>query len=234
MNLSRRSTKREIMDDFELQGKELETTLNDLDKINRWLGGNEITLNGLERVLKSTCFAQPVRIMDVGCGNGSQLLEVAQFGRKKGIKMELLGIDANTHTIKMARKNTENYPEISFKAMDIFSEEFKHVQADVILCTLTLHHFTDTEIQQILKNFVHNATMGIVINDLHRSSMAYYLFKAFCFVFIDNEIAKKDGLTSIMRGFKIADLKAYGRHLNTRDQKISWKWAFRYQWILLK
>lgn len=229
-----RSDKREIMDDFELQGKELKKTLNDLDKVNKWLGGNKVSIEGLESVLKSTCFAQPVRIMDVGCGNGSLLKEIAEYGRKNGIQMQLSGIDANPYTIELARQNTSSYPEITFKALDIFSEDFKYQKVDIIFCTLTLHHFSDPEILQILENFTQIAEMGIVINDLHRSRVAYFLFRIFCKVFIDNEIAKKDGLTSILRGFKKEDLKAYGKNLEVRAQKINWKWAFRYQWILLK
>lgn len=234
MNTKIRSSQREIMDDFELQGKELKKTLEDLDKVNKWLGGNKVTLEGVEKVLKSACYAQPVSIMDVGCGNGSLLKEVAEYGRKNGIKMRLLGIDANHHAVELARKNTIDFPEITFQALDIFSEEFRAQKVDLILCNLTLHHFTDAEIKQILRNFVKNAMMGIVINDLHRTRIAYYLFKAFCTVFIDNEIARKDGLTSILRSFKKKDLIEYGRDLNVRDQKITWKWAFRYQWILLK
>lgn len=234
MNTNKRSEHREIMDDFDLQGKELKRTLQDLDKINKWLGGNKITLEGLETILKSTCYAQPVTIMDVGCGNGSMLAEIADYGRRRGIKMKLYGIDANPNTIQLAKENTQSYPEISYELLDIFSEEFSSGKVDIILCTLTLHHFSDFEIQKVLHNFVKSAQMGIVINDLHRTRIAYYLFMAFCAVFIDNEIAKKDGLTSILRSFKKEELKAFGKDLNVRDQKITWKWAFRYQWILLK
>ena len=234
MNTKKRSNQREIMDDFELQGEELKRTLKDLDKVNKWLGGNKVTLNGLDIILKSTCYAQPVRVMDVGCGNGSLLIEVAEYGRRNGINMELLGVDANQHAIKLAREHTVNYPEISFEAIDIFSEEFKRKEIDIILCTLTLHHFRDREIEQILNIFSTRAQMGIVINDLHRTRVAYYLFKAFCAIFIDNDIAKRDGLTSILRSFKKENLEWYGRNLDVRDQKIAWKWAFRYQWVLLK
>lgn len=229
-----RTSRREIMDDFELQGEELRKTLDDLDKVNKWLGGNKITLDGVEKIFKSACFAQPVSIMDVGCGNGSLLKEVADFARSHGIKMKLKGIDANEHTIEIARENTKAYPEITFEPQDIFSEEFKIQKVDIILCTLTMHHFKDKEIEEILPVFSNICQMGIVINDLQRSRFAYYLFEVFCAFFIKNEIARKDGLTSVLRGFKKEDLKWYGRNLNMRDQKIAWKWAFRYQWILLK
>lgn len=234
VNTKERSYRREIMDDFELQGEELRKTLDDLDRVNKWLGGNKVTVEGVDKILKSACFAQPVSITDVGCGNGSLLKEVADYGRSHGIKMNLQGIDANEHTIGIAKENTKDYPEITFEAQDIFSEAFKAKEVDIILCTLTMHHFKDKEIEEILHVFSNICQMGIVINDLQRSKLAYYLFEAFSAFFIKNDIARRDGLTSVLRSFKKDDLEWYGRNLNMRDQKIAWKWAFRYQWILLK
>ncbi len=233
-NMKERSKEEEIMDDFRLQGPELEETLQDLDKVNKWLGGNKITLEGVEKVINSACFRPPLRILDVGCGNGSVLKEVAQLGRKRGIKMQLKGIDANEHAIEIARRNCKDYPEISFEAQDVFSEEFVQESTDVLLCTLTLHHFKDEEIRRLLQVFVQKSSMGIVINDLKRSKLAYRLFQLFCAAFIHNDIAREDGLVSIKRSFRKKDLLSYGKGLDVRKQEIHEKWAFRYQWILLK
>lgn len=234
INTIQRSYTKEIMDDLEMQGEELEKTLLDLDKVNRWLGGNKITLDGVEKLLKSCCYTRPVRIIDVGCGNGNILKEVAQWGRSRGEQLELLGVDANRHAMEIARKNLEGYPEVSFKAMDVFSKEFRAQQADIILCTLTLHHFTDEEIKELMNIFTSMAGLGIVVNDLERSRSAYYLFQLFCSAFNIREINRKDGLTSILRSFKKRDLEEYGKNLNLSRQEINRKWAFRFQWMLYK
>ncbi|RZK55789.1 MAG: methyltransferase, partial [Pedobacter sp.] len=65
-----------------------------------------------------------------------------------------------------------------------------------------------------------------------RNKMAYYLFKALCFVFGLNDMSREDGLVSILRGFKKADLLAYSKALKLKYFSIKWKWAFRYQWII--
>lgn len=234
INTDKRSTQAEIMDDFDLKGEELKKTLKDLDKVNSWLGGNKITLEGIAKLLEKSNFKAPLRIIDVGCGNGSLLKEVAQFGRKQNLEMQLLGVDANTYSIEIARENAAEFPEIKFAALDVFSEEFRRREADIILCTLTLHHFSDAQIEELMKTFTEMATLGVVINDLQRSKTAYYLFEAFCAVFIKNEINRKDGLTSILRSFKKEDLQRYGKKLKVREQIINWKWAYRYQWILVK
>lgn len=228
-----RTTDEEIMDDFQLKGKELEKTLRDLEKINKWLGGNEITINGIRKILSETSFSEKIKIVDIGCGNGSMLREISDYGRKNNLDLELKGIDANPHAIEIAKDLSKNYSETSFQTLNIFSEAFLEIKADIILCTLTLHHFKEDQISQLLNIFVKNSRLGIVVNDLQRSKFAYYLFQAFCAVFIDNEIARKDGLTSIRRAFKKEDLENLGKNLEVKSQEISWKWAFRYQWILI-
>jgi 2-polyprenyl-3-methyl-5-hydroxy-6-metoxy-1,4-benzoquinol methylase len=232
LNFEKRSYQPEIMDDFDLQGEELKQTLSDLDKINTWLGGNKITLNGISYLLKNRKKSNVISIAEVGCGNGAMLRKIALWARKKKYKINLMGIDANSHAIEIAEKLSHEFPEICFREMNAFSEEFKTCNFDIFLSTLTLHHFKDNQIETLMERLVHQAKMGLVINDLQRSKTAYRLFQAFCAVFISNEIARKDGLTSISRGFKKEELKGFSKRLKAKTQLITWKWAFRYQWII--
>ena len=234
---SRRTSATEIMDDFDLQGHELRRTLKDLENINAWLGGDQITLDGINKLLQNSPKDPKndvIRIADIGCGNGSILRKIARWGNKKGYKLELIGIDANNHAIQVARELSEDYENVVFKNLNIFSQDFENLKFDIILCTLTLHHFKDKQIIEILNQFHDQSNIGVVINDLHRSNSAYILFQAFCSVFVNNEIARKDGLTSILRGFKRSDLKRYQEQIPGKSHMINWKWAFRYQWIIKK
>lgn len=234
IDTSSRSGKTEIMDDFELQGEALEKTLRDLENINSWLGGNRVSLGGIRKILKNHPKQQKIHIADIGCGNGAMLRKIADWGRAEGYSFQLTGIDANEHAVKIARQASAAYPEISFETINIFSPEFRDVKFDIILCTLTLHHFKTKEIAGLMEDFYSRAKLGVVINDLHRSKAAYYLFQAFCSVFIRNEIARKDGLVSILRSFKKEDLQTLASTIPAHQQEISWKWAFRYRWIIQK
>lgn len=234
INTAQRTDEAEIMDDFDLQGSELEKTLNDLDNINKWLGGNKITLDGVKILLKDLPKKVTYSIADIGCGNGAVLREIAKWGKANNYKLQLFGIDANEHAMDIGRKLSSKFPEIQFKALNIFSEEYQQQKFDIVLCTLTLHHFKDAEIVELMQLFTAQSKLGVVINDLQRSKIAYRLFQAFCFIFINNEIARKDGLISILRGFKKENLEKFSKHINAKKQDITWKWAFRYQWIIQK
>ena len=227
-----RSTAPEIMDDFAMEGEILRDALDKIASINQLLGGNKVTLEGVKSLITSKPKDEVIRITDIGCGNGDMLRTLADYANKQGLHFILKGIDANRYTINHAQSLSKNYPNITYACSDIFDDLSKTEPCDIMLCTLTLHHFKDEEIIDLLENFKNSAAVGIVINDLQRSAVAYYLFKALCYVFRLNDMSREDGLVSILRGFKRADLLKYSKQLKLKSSSIKWKWAFRYQWII--
>ena len=232
VDTSHRSSEMEIMDDFTMEGVLFRDTLDKLEIINRFLGGNSVTINGLKNLLKNQSKNKTITIVDLGCGNGDILRDVAKFGRKNNYSFNLIGIDANLAAIEYAKELSKEYSELSFKTIDILSEDFKKQSYDVVLCTLFLHHFKNEELISFLKTTTNKATIGVVVNDLHRHKLAYYLFKLIGF-FIKNKMVRQDGLTSVLRAFKRKDLENIAKEIKVHFS-IQWKWAFRYLWILKK
>ena len=234
INTKYRTQETEIMDDFFLEGKELQEALDKIASINRLLGGNKLTLHGLKILLKKSDPTKTITIADIGCGNGDMLRMLAKYGQKNNLNLKLIGIDANAFTIKYAKELSTEYANIDYLCVDIFSKDFNAIQYDIVLCTLTLHHFDNDQILNIMTTFNNNANIGIVINDLHRSKLAYRLFEKVCAVFKLNKMSREDGLVSILRGFKKKELENFSKKLNLKNYTINWKWAFRYQWIIAK
>jgi 2-polyprenyl-3-methyl-5-hydroxy-6-metoxy-1,4-benzoquinol methylase len=218
------------MDDFSMKGELLRDSLDKLGKINKWLGGNHVTLDGLRQLLKNQPKEKVYTIVDLGCGHGDILRLIADYGRKKNYSFNLIGIDANQDAIDYAVELSEDYDELTFKRLDVFSQEFQNLEYDIVLSTLFLHHLNQDEIHALLKTTVSKAKVGLVINDLHRSRMAYGLFRLLGLV-ISNHMIVQDGLTSILRAFKRKELEGVSKQLNLKSQ-INWKWAFRYQWLI--
>lgn len=234
VNTQYRTQETEIMDDFSLQGEELQAALDQIAQINQLLGGNQLTLHGIKKILKKCPKDQTITIADIGCGNGDMLRMLAKFGQKNNLYFKLIGIDANDFTINYAKTLSAEYSNIEYKCIDIFSETFKNISYDIVLCTLTLHHFSNDEILNIITIFNKNAKAGIIVNDLHRSKLAYRLFELICVIFNLKKMSREDGLVSILRGFKKDELEDFSKKLNLKNYTIHWKWAFRYQWIITK
>ncbi|HEY4629360.1 MAG TPA: methyltransferase domain-containing protein [Flavobacterium sp.] len=234
LNTKYRTDEPETMDDFAMEGEILRDALDKIAKINQLLGGNQLTLRGVQELIRNISKTTTITIVDVGCGNGDMLRNLADYGLKNDLEFQLIGIDANNFTVNHAQQLSRNYPNISYQCDDIFDKNFAKLKYDIVLCTLTLHHFKDNEIIQLLNVFNVNSNIGIVINDLQRSAIAYRLFQALCLVFRLNDMSREDGLISILRGFKKVELIDFSEKLKFSNYKIQWKWAFRYQWIISK
>ncbi|MBT0608685.1 methyltransferase domain-containing protein [Aequorivita echinoideorum] len=229
-----RSKQPEIMDDFHLQGNEMKVLLNDLKRVNRWLGGNSVTLDGIEILLKNYSKKDKITIIDFGCGDGEMLRQCAKFGHHNGYNFNLIGIDFNPNILIEASKKSDGFPNISYQKMDVFSAENLIPNCDIALCTLFLHHFRNEKIEFLLKKILNKTSIGVVINDLQRSRIAFQLFKLISNPFLKTKIARHDGLVSVARGFKKQELALISTKLDSQHNSIKWRWAFRYQWIIKK
>ncbi|RZJ57937.1 MAG: methyltransferase domain-containing protein, partial [Flavobacterium sp.] len=152
-----RTKEPETMDDFSLEGEELRSALDKIAGINRLLGGNKLTLNGVKELIEGVDKSREITIVDIGCGNGDMLRMLAEYAVTANLKLNLIGIDANQFTIDYAKKLSADFNNISYTCIDIFTPEFETMRYDIALCTLTLHHFSDEEILQIMATFNRNA-----------------------------------------------------------------------------
>lgn len=226
-----RSRASEIMDDFDMSGPTLRDSLDQIARINRWLGGNQVTLSGVKQLCRDTPSTQTLHIVDLGCGNGDLLRIVARWGRRTGRTVQLTGIDANADTIAYAEACSSDYPEISYRTEYVPSLWLRETAYDVVLCTLFLHHFSSEDLLDLLGIVCKHSRIGVVVNDLHRHRLAYILFWLLTFP-ISNRMVREDGLVSILRGFKRQELQQWTQQLQPVKSSIRWRWAFRYQWLL--
>jgi len=226
-----RSTEKELMDDLSIDKIKIKSILKDINLANKLLGGNNITIKALDRIFKEHP-REKYTILDIGCGDGSMLREVADHCKKKNIKTQLIGLDLNEKSINIAKENTHSYTNIKYSIQDVLSLEPEEFHCDVLLCTLTLHHFSQEQIHTFVKKFALLTNIGIVVNDLDRNKIGFVLFKVFSQVFMRTSIAKHDGLISIKSGFTSNDFHLFSKSVPAMDHKVRWRWAFRYEWIL--
>lgn len=229
VNLSYRSRQEEIMDDLSDNSPSLHRALRELDIINKWLGGNAVTLNAVKRELSKSS-RQPLSIADLGCGSGEMLRRIAQWARKHKIKVNLMGFDANPNVISYAKKHCAAYPEISFYEDNILEKEFRERKFDMLLCTLFLHHFTEEQLIPLISQFQKQAKT-VIINDLHRHWFAYYSILWITKLFSKSPMVQNDACLSVWRSFRKDDWEQILQKANIKSYSLNWRWAFRWKLI---
>ncbi|MEI9919202.1 MAG: methyltransferase domain-containing protein [Bacteroidota bacterium] len=223
MSLRTRSAELEIMDDLNCHGEVVDQTLRELEVINRLLGGDYVTIDGIKKLLKEK---RSYTVADMGCGGGDLGIKIERWGRKHGFDLSVTGIDANPNIIDFARRQ---YPENKFEALDVFSDEFRKKQFDIITATLFVHHLDDEQLVELFRSL--KARVGVVINDIHRHSLSYYSIKLLTQLFSKSAMVKFDAPLSVRRAFKRKELIAILDKAGIKSYTLRWKWAFRWQLV---
>lgn len=225
---AQRSTEKELMDDLNCSGEELNQTLRELKTINRWLGGNYVTTSGLAKIFKS--YPQDsYTVADIGCGGGDMIRVMHNWAESQKKEVKFTGIDANRNIIDLAAVRLADLPKVTWKVQNVFEPEFSEEKVDISTCTLFTHHFTDSELVGLLKSLQAKSHLGIVINDLHRHWFAYSSIKLLTRLFSKSEMVRHDASLSVLRSFSRSDWERILAQAGIADFTISWNWAFRWQ-----
>lgn len=228
---SHRSTEKELMDDLDCSGPVLQQTLKELKTINRWLGGNKVTLTGLKKLMK----AKPrstYSVTDIGCGGGDMIRIMANWAGKEKIFINFEGVDANANIIELAKKRQKDIPQVHWKVQNVFEEEFRNDPCDIVTCTLFTHHFTDQELVNLFGAIRNKARIGMVINDLHRHPFAFHSIRVLTSIFSNSPMVKHDASLSVLRSFTRKDWENILRLAGITQYQVRWYWAFRWQIII--
>lgn len=215
------------MDDLQYAGTMMDQTLKELEVINSWLGGNEVTLDALSRIVDGTN-NQELQIADLGCGRGDMLRHIHRWAVRKRRSVTLTGIDANPYIIEAARRNLGDLT-VDLQAINILSKEFKGMEFDVVIGTLFYHHFSDEELIALFSELRSQCRLGFIINDIHRHPLAYYSIKFLTRIFSKSDMVKYDAPLSVLRAFAKQDLQNILRLAGCNHYTIKWRWAFRWQ-----
>lgn len=228
-NHHRRSELAEKMDDPDLPEEELAVILNDINRVNKLLGGLLFSLNAVKKAIAEINTAETITIMDLGCGDGTLLRYLDDHIAQKNVSF--IGIDLNAKSINRAKKLTSS-SRISYVQEDIRKVDKSQESCDILISMLTFHHLDDTEIVGVLNVAKQIVSHKIIINDLHRHFLAYLSFKIVSPILLEHAISKYDGLVSIASAFKTKDFKQYATSCGLYNYSVDWKWSFRYIWTI--
>ena len=177
----------------------LRACLRHLALVNRWTIGYRPQLNWLNTFVPPTV-AQPIHILDVGCGYGDGLRRVERWAHARGITVELTGLDINSDSIAIAAEATSPAHHIRWVATDVFAYT-PHKPVHIIISSLFTHHLSEPDVIRFMQWMERYAQLGWFINDLSRAAVPYRLFQVFAKLACLHPFVQHDGLVSIARSF---------------------------------
>jgi 2-polyprenyl-3-methyl-5-hydroxy-6-metoxy-1,4-benzoquinol methylase len=176
--------------------------LRSLEQINRWLLGYRPTLDWLKRLPHG--LHDPVHIVDVGSGGGDLLRQIAGWARRRGIAVELTGIDLNPYAARAAAESTPKELGIAWVTGDALVYQPEE-PVDIVVSSLTAHHLEDCEIVALLRWMEATAQAGWFINDLERSERSCRMFGWVDRMMRWHRFVRHDGPVSFRRAFRKED-----------------------------
>jgi 2-polyprenyl-3-methyl-5-hydroxy-6-metoxy-1,4-benzoquinol methylase len=222
-----RSHKKELLDANDIPEKDLFRNLKELDVINNYLGGYQVTFSALDQILKPN---KSYTLVDIGSGGGDTLKRINSWSKNKSLKLDLFGVDIKPVCIHYSEQHQED-SEISF-VCDDYKNMFNHVAViDIIHASLFCHHLSEEQIVELIK-FSYDKGATLLINDLERHPLAYYAIKFLTALFSRSYLVKNDAPLSVLRGFKKKEWQTMIKKSGVPYYSVANKWAFRHQIII--
>ena len=214
MNLSRRATEPELLDEG-VPEQEALRSLGDLRFVNRWLGGQRSILAA---ALPHFAGSPRPRLLDVGCGSADLPALLVRYARTKPLAV---GVDLKLLHVQQAP------PGIERVVADVRALPFSPGSFDVVTASLFLHHFDAPEVARVLRSLWSLTRRALVVNDLRRARVPYLFGRAtFRFLF-RSRVSVEDGLLSIRRAFTPAELRAAFAEAGIPEARIRRRFPYR-------
>jgi 2-polyprenyl-3-methyl-5-hydroxy-6-metoxy-1,4-benzoquinol methylase len=119
-------------------------------------------------------------------------------------------LDNDRRILDQTKAACEAFPEISVRPGTVW-ELNRLGRFDYVFCNHFLHHFSDSEIPNVLRTMYDAANGTLIVNDLRRSFFAYAAFTLFAGLFLHQSFAAYDGRLSIRKGFLEKELEAFAQ-----------------------
>jgi ubiquinone/menaquinone biosynthesis C-methylase UbiE len=217
----------ELLDTDAATPAEVQQTLADLRRINRWFGGISTTRRMLEQVLarirKHPAERGALTLLDVGAGSGDVSLAAArQIGPSAQIRVTLM----DRMPAHLPRNGT------GAVAGDALALPFLDNSFDLVTCSLLIHHLEREQIVRFVNQALRVARVAVLLNDLRREPLHLALMYAGYPLFA--RLTLHDGIASVRRAYTPPELKSILQNTDAASVEMENRYLYRMGIIVWK
>lgn len=155
----------ELMDDPALDPGQHEHALRGLARLN----AASAVARQLYPILRRTAggLGRPMTVVDVATGSADVPVALLALAKREGVRFDLTACDISARALEIAAQRARNARvPLRTRTLDVLAED--PPRADVLLCTLFLHHLRDDHIRLVLEKLAAAADRQVLVSDLRR------------------------------------------------------------------
>jgi hypothetical protein len=192
----------EILDSDDCPPREVEASLRDMCRINRWFGGVTTTRKMIERVATATG-RKHFSVLEAASGFGEVPKAVGEQLRRKGITLDVLCLDRVRSHLRNGNGNGSgsSHGESGCAVVaDALALPFPDSSFDLVSCSLFAHHLEPAALARFSAEALRVSRCAVLINDLIRHPLHVALVYA-GFPLMRSYVSRVDGLASVRRAY---------------------------------
>lgn len=222
-----RSEQTELLDGDTHDPAELAENFRDIQRVNQLLGGTSTVLRHLPRLLGRVPSDRSATILDLATGSADIPLAISRWAQRRGRTVRIVASDHADDILALAREQVGGKPDITLARYDARDVPLPDGQFDVVLCSLSLHHFTPDEAVRVLSEMDRLAGIGFILNDLRRGRLGYAAAWVAARLTTRNRLTRNDAPLSVRRAYTVSELAGLLRRAGIDDAKITTHRWFR-------
>ena len=208
----RRVVSAETLDELPHDDPAAQRSRRDLRRVNRVMGAQGILLGAMRRVLPAAP-PTPLRLVEIGCGDGLLMLDVARAAGPAWHGTSVVLLDRQPI---VAPATLAAYAEAGWRAeartadvlawADGADDEAGEQRADAVVANLFLHHFEGAAMTRLLAGCARRAD-AVAFAEPRRSAFALLASRLVAFIGA-NAVTREDAVLSVRAGFRDCELAA--------------------------
>ena len=211
----------ELLDEHDAPRADMERSLRDLRRFNRYFGGTGVYRRLLRRMAPDR--SERLVIIDLGAGTADLLDSLRDYR-----DLLAVGMDVNIGHLLYLRDGSRAQRVVG----DATRLPFRDGGADVVTSAHFFHHFAPEENATILGEALRVARRGAIVNDTRRHYVPLAVVKAMAALRVVGRITRNDAPASIRRGYTIAEAREIGARVRARRLEAVRAWPFRFGLLL--
>jgi ubiquinone/menaquinone biosynthesis C-methylase UbiE len=187
----------------------LRGNLDDLARVNRWLGGTVLSRRAIVALLTGRVDRdRPIRLLDVGTGAGDIPAALVGWFAARGLSMEAVATDTRQEIVDEARLRTRGVDGLSVELVGEDALPYDDGAFDVAHVSMVTHHLEAPAVTHLLRELARVGQHGVVVNDLDRTLRFWLGALALSRVATRNRYTRTDGPMSVQRSWRVPEIEA--------------------------